>query len=180
MKTSHISGIALAPQKCLCATPPLHSSMDSTSERPNLQAKRALLTLFVQHSAQYGLNLGPSSKKQLLTTAIIITQIWIEAAWSCHGPNCQQQNNRVSCVQWCSSPVSGAAGVVLLDAVWHVLADTHFSRLSPAKFWVRAAVALVEAPDSSSPPQHGACFFSTLQGCDKPLQGALNHCMEDA
>lgn len=76
---------------------------------------------------------------------------------------------------WCSSPVPSAAGAVLLEVVWHVLADMHSSRLSPAKVWVRAAVALVDAADSSSPPQHGACFFSTLEGCDKPSQGALNH-----
>lgn len=41
-------------------------------------------------------------------------------------------------------------------------------------------VALVEASDSSAAPQSVACFFSTLEGCDKPLQGTLNHHVEDA
>lgn len=69
--------IVAAPQECPCTTPPPHSSMNCTSETPNLQAKRALLIPFVQHPTQHGLNWGPSYRKQLIikTTLIKITQI---------------------------------------------------------------------------------------------------------
>lgn len=50
MKKSQISGIAVAPQECLCAHPTA-----CTSEVPNLQ------TLFIQHPAQHGLDLGPEN-----------------------------------------------------------------------------------------------------------------------
>lgn len=45
---------------------------------------------------------------------------------------------------------------------------------------VQGKVMLVEVSDSGAAPQYGACFFSTLEGFDKLLQGTLNHHVEDA
>lgn len=69
-----------------------------------------------------------------------------------------------------------------------ILADTYVVPGSKAEqelqhWFVQDKVELgeaKEAPDSSSAPWYGVYFYSTLQGCDKPLQGALNHPIEDA
>lgn len=107
----------------------------------------------------------------------------------------------------CTSSIFSVAGLVLLATstctsgtescgrphCWKYYSGGHIYVVPgslPAKGWAKAAALGCARQDraggsmgsicSRSAPWYGACFFSTLKGCDKPLQGTLNHPMEDA